>query len=374
MINNFTDIVNALNSLEDIDNVIELLKEKKQQQTAGNTFKSLFKKGYLLEIQYDDNCLVYADRLISVDVAGKNVSYKFGMFGTDGQITFTLITKLNERDFNFTTKIPYAVIFDALVFNNGDGKNPHVAKGLVVCKLERGVYNEKTLVPVENDVLRCLAENRDKVQAAINNEAVNPVQAYDDFDGCDFIAPDMPISAPADMRIFTPESIEESIEEKVEDSATSEADSFEEVYPEHEVDDSILTRTLIAIENWINENKDDDTPKRILAVDIEQNSIHKSANSSVSRRNCYSMWFQKMNLSDDADSITFYTSANKSCDNTYSLKLLPYVDGECYWDTNAEQLIIESGDKLRIVKIRFMNSDGSYAKHEILPEDIKVKR
>lgn len=362
MTNNFTDIVNALNSLEDIDNVIELLKEKKQRQTAGNTFKSLFKKGYLLEIQYDDNCLVYADRLISVDVAGKTVSYEFGMFGTDGQITFTLISKLNERDFNFTTKIPYAVIFDALVFNNGDGKNPHVAKGLVVCKLERGVYNEKTLVPVENDVLRCLAENRDKAQGAINNGAANPVQAYDNSDGCDFIAPD--------MRIFTPESIEE----KVEDSPSSEADSSEEVCPEHEVDDSILTRTLIAIENWINENKDDDTPKRILAVDIEQNSIHKSANSSVSRRNCYSLWFQRMNLSDDADSITFYASANKNCDNTYSLKCLPYEDGECYWDANAEQLIIESGDKLRIVKIRFMNSDGSYAKHEILPEDINVKR
>lgn len=370
MTNNIIDIVNALNSLEDIDNVIELLKEKKQQQTAGNTFKGLFKKGYLLEIQYDDNCLVYADRLISVDVAGKNVSYKFGMFGTDGQITFTLIAKLNERDFNFTSKIPYAIIFDALVFNNGDVKTRHTAKCLVVCKLERGAYNEKTLVPVENDVLRCLAENRDKVQDAINNGTANPVQAYDDSNGCDFIAPDMPISAPADMRIFTPESIEE----KVEDSPPSEADSSEEVCLEHEIDDSILTRTLIAIESWINENKDDDTPKRILAVDIEQNSIHKSANSSVSRRNCYSLWFQRMNLSNDTDSITFYTSANKNCDNTYSLKCLPYVDGTCYWDANSEQLIIESGDKSRIVKIRFMNSDGSYAKHEILPEDIKVKR
>ena len=154
---NINDIINSISD-EKLDAVINALINRKESCSKKAVFETLFKEGHLLEVKYDDNALIYFDRLVFI--CGKDL--EFGIFGTNGEGTAWL--ELDEKDtIVFSKDSPsFSCSYSKISF--GKGKQFNI-NGLTSCKLCRGVYTSKVggHTPVEHDALKLLAKYREKV-------------------------------------------------------------------------------------------------------------------------------------------------------------------------------------------------------------------
>lgn len=349
---NIIDIIDTI-GVDDLDKVIELLKDKKRIHTAGDGFKQVFNSGHIIEIQYDKNCLVYVDRLINVNVAGNTASYTFGMFGTDGKITVTLSSKIDEYGFNFTSSLPYVQVLDSLVFDNSNYKTTHLANALVVCKLMRGVYDKNMLVPVENDALRCLTETRNKVQDAVNKGIADPISQPD---------ADEAVPTPrTDMRIFTPRCLNEN-------SKNTNGEVSEKVEKVEKSSTSLSLETVINdISTWLTTTSDSSKCSKRILVEIDTNKTTTEGNTTVTRRNNLSMTFKSLFIDSPNNTIIFGIEAADCIDSidnkSWKYKINEDESFSFSWDARRGALII-IGTRNNIeackFKIRFMNSDGQF--------------
>lgn len=349
---NIIDIIDTI-GVDDLDKVIELLKDKKRIHTAGDGFKQVFNSGHIIEIQYDKNCLVYVDRLINVNVAGNTASYTFGMFGTDGKITVTLSSKIDEHGFNFTSSLPYVQVLDSLVFDNSNYKTTHLANALVVCKLMRGVYDKNMLVPVENDALRCLTETRNKVQDAVNKGIADPISQPD---------ADEAVPTPrTDMRIFTPRCLNEN-------SKNTNGEVSEKVEKVEKSSTSLSLETVINdISTWLTTTSDSSKCSKRILVEIDTNKTTTEGNTTVTRRNNLSMAFKSLFIDSPNNTIIFGIEAADCIDSidnkSWKYKINEDESFSFSWDARRGALII-IGTRNNIeackFKIRFMNSDGQF--------------
>lgn len=322
---NIDELKNLISTLSKGE--LETIKAAIEQQSKGaeiiDSIKSVFNSGHIIELLVETtngDVRIYTDGFVSATPhPGNSIEIVLSLVN-GGEISFTLDTSTN---WCFSKATPY--------YNITAGR-PQIEtigflKSLIVCKINRGTFNTSNTTPMDFVI-------KEKLNDIKHDAATNQV--------------------PAEKIKMTDKPV--CVEPKSE--------TFE---------DTILKRTLNAVEKWINKNTDEDTKKRHLIVEVDQTSTHKNDNSSVTRRNLYTLSFQKMSLTDDLGSITFYTSTDKNCENKYSLNLFPFVDGDCYWDKKAEQLVIANKDKTHTIKVRFMNPDGTFAKNEILPSDIDIQ-
>lgn len=355
---NIIDIIDTI-GVDDLDKVIELLKDKKRIHTAGDGFKQVFNSGHIIEIQYDKNCLVYVDRLINVNVAGNTASYTFGMFGTDGKITVTLSSKIDEHGFNFTSSLPYVQVLDSLVFDNSNYKTTHLANALVVCKLMRGVYDKNMLVPVENDALRCLTETRNKVQEAVNKGIADPISQPN---------ADEAVPTPrTDMRIFTPRCLNENSE----NTNREVGEKLEEAEEAERVEKSSIALSLETVINdistWLTTTSDSSKCSKRILVEIDTNKTTTEGNTTVTRRNNLSMAFKSLFI-DSSNNTILFGIESADCIDSIDSKSWKYKINEdesfsFSWDARSGAFII-IGTRNNIeackFKIRFMNSNGQF--------------
>ena len=153
---NINDIINSISD-EKLDVVINALVNRKESCLKKGVFETLFKEGHLLEVKYDDNALIYFDRLVFI--CGKDL--EFGIFGTNGESTAWL--ELDEKDnIAFSKDSPsFSCSYSKISFKKGKFK----VNGLTSCKLCRGVYTSNVggHTPVEHDALKLLAKYREKL-------------------------------------------------------------------------------------------------------------------------------------------------------------------------------------------------------------------
>lgn len=154
---NINDIINSISD-EKLDAVINALINRKESCSKKAVFETLFKEGHLLEVKYDDNALIYFDRLVFI--CGKDL--EFGIFGTNGEATAWL--ELDEKDTIAFSKDSPSLSCSYSKISFGKRKQFNV-NGLTSCKLCRGVYTSKVggHTPVEHDTLKLLAKYREKV-------------------------------------------------------------------------------------------------------------------------------------------------------------------------------------------------------------------
>lgn len=321
-INELTNLIGTLSKGE-----LETIKAAIEQQSKGaeiiDSIKSVFNSGHIIELLVETaegDARIYTDGFVSATpLANDNIGIVLSLVN-GGEISFTLDTSTN---WCFSKVAPYYNISA----NHPQIENVGSLKSLIVCKINRGTFNTSNTTPMDFVIKEKL--NTIKHAAATNQVPVEKIKMTD-----------------------KPVCVE------------PKAETFE---------DTLLKRTLNAVEKWINKNTDEDTKKRYLIVEVDQSSTHKNDNSSVTRRNLYTLSFQKMSLTDNLSSITFYTSTDKNCGTKYSPNLISFVDGDCYWDKKAGQLVIANKDNTHTIKIRFMNPGGTFAKNEILPDDIDIK-
>ena len=320
---------------------LEAIKAAIEQQSKGaeiiDSIKNVFNSGHIIELLVETangDARIYTDGFVSATpYPGNSVEVVLSLVN-GGEISFTLDTSTN---WCFSKAAPY--------YNITAGR-PQIEtigflKSLIVCKINRGTFNTSNTTPMDFDI-------KEKLSDIKHDAATNQV--------------------PAEKIKMTDKPVCTDVSAPLCDEPKTVC-----VEPKEDEEDNILERTLAAVEKWINTNTDEDAKKRHLIAEIDQNSTHKNANSSVTRRNLYTLSFQKMSLTDNLGSITFYTSTDKNCETKYTPKLLPFVNGDCYWDKKAEQLVIANEDNTYTIKIRFMNSDGTFAKNEILPDDIDIR-
>lgn len=307
---------------------LETIKAAIEQQSKGaeiiDSIKSVFNSGHIIELLVETangDARIYTDGFVSATPhPGNSIEIVLSLVN-GGEISFTLDTSTN---WCFSKATPYYNI----TAGRPQIENIGFLKSLIVCKINRGTFNTSNTTPMDF----VIKEKLNDIKHDVKNKQI-PAEKIDTTNA--------PICASS---------------------------------PDEEFDDvDMLTETLKAVEKWINKNTDEDTKKRHLIVEVDQTSTHKNDNSSVTRRNLYTLSFQKMSFTDNLGSITFYTSTNKNCETKYSPNLLPFVNGDCYWDKKAEQLVIANEDNTHTIKIRFMNPDGTFAKNEILPSDIDIQ-
>lgn len=307
---------------------LETIKAAIEQQSKGaeiiDSIKSVFNSGHIIELLVETangDARIYTDGFVSATPhPGNSIEIVLSLVN-GGEISFTLDTSTN---WCFSKATPYYNI----TAGRPQIENIGFLKSLIVCKINRGTFNTSNTTPMDF----VIKEKLNDIKHDVKNKQI-PAEKIDTTNA--------PICASS---------------------------------PDEEFDDvDMLTETLKAVEKWINKNTDEDTKKRHLIVEVDQTSTHKNDNSSVTRRNLYTLSFQKMSFTDNLGSITFYTSTNKNCETKYSSNLLPFVNGDCYWDKKAEQLVITNEDNTHTIKIRFMNPDGTFAKNEILPSDIDIQ-
>ena len=307
---------------------LETIKAAIEQQSKGaeiiDSIKSVFNSGHIIELLVETangDARIYTDGFVSATPhPGNSIEIVLSLVN-GGEISFTLDTSTN---WCFSKATPYYNI----TAGRPQIENIGFLKSLIVCKINRGTFNTSNTTPMDF----VIKEKLNDIKHDVKNKQI-PAEKIDTTNA--------PICASS---------------------------------PDEEFDDvDMLTETLKAVEKWINKNTDEDTKKRHLIVEVDQTSTHKNDNSSVTRRNLYTLSFQKMSFTDNLSSITFYTSTDKNCETKYSPNLLPFVDGDCYWDKKAEQLVIANEDNTHTIKIRFMNPDGTFAKNEILPSDIDIQ-
>ena len=322
---NINELKNLIGTLSKGE--LETIKAAIEQQSKGaeiiDSIKSVFNSGHIIELLVETangDARIYTDGFVSTTpLANDNIGIALSLVN-GGEISFTLDTSTN---WCFSKTTPYYNI----TAGRPQIENIGSLKSLIVCKINRGTFNTSNTTPMDFIIKEKL--NNIKHDVATNQVPVENIKMTD-----------KPVC----------------VEPKPE--------TFE---------DAILKRTLNAVEKWINKNTDEDTKKRHLIAEVDQTATHKNDNSSVTRRNLYTLSFQKMSLTDNLGSITFYTSTDKNCGTKYSPNLLPFINGDCYWDKKAEQLVITNKDNTHTIKIRFKNSDGTFAKNEILPGDIDIK-
>ena len=153
---NINNIINSISD-EKLDVVINALINRKESCLKKAVFETLFKEGHLLEVKYDNNALIYFDRLVFI--CGKDL--EFGIFGTNGESTAWL--ELDEKDnIAFSKDSPsFSCSYSKISF----GKGKFNVNGLTSCKLCRDVYTSNVggHTPVEHDALKLLAKYREKV-------------------------------------------------------------------------------------------------------------------------------------------------------------------------------------------------------------------
>lgn len=306
---------------------LETIKAAIEQQSKGaeiiDSIKSVFNSGHIIELLVETangDARIYTDGFVSATPhPGNSIEIVLSLVN-GGEISFTLDTSTNWC-FNKTTP------FYNITTGRPRIENIGLLKSLIVCKINRGTFNTSNTTPMDFVIKEKLSDI--KHDAAAHQVPIEKIKVTD-----------KPVCAEPKTETF---------------------------------EDTILKRALNAVEKWINKNTDKDTNKRHLVVEVDQHSTHKNGNSSVTRRNLYTLSFEKMSLTDNLGSINFYTSVDKDCKNTYSLNLLSFIDGICYWNKKSEQFVIKNEDNTHIIKIRFMNPDGTYAQNEILPEDIDIK-
>lgn len=156
---NINNIINSISD-EKLDTVINALINRKEACSKKAVFETLFNEGHLLEVRYDDNALIYFDRLVSI--CGKEL--KFGIFGTNGEGAAWL--ELDEKDnIAFSKDSPsFSCSYSKISFEKGKFK----VNALTSCKLCRGVYTSNVggHTPVEHDALKLLAKYREKINDA----------------------------------------------------------------------------------------------------------------------------------------------------------------------------------------------------------------
>ena len=306
---------------------LETIKAAIEQQSKGaeiiDSIKSVFNSGHIIELLVETasgDARIYTDGFVSATpLANDNIGIALSLVN-GGEISFTLDTSTN---WCFSKATPYYNI----AAGHPQIENIGFLKSLIVCKINRGIFNTSNNTPMDFVI-------KEKFNDIKHDVVTNQV--------------------PAEKIKMTDKPV----------CTEPKPETFE---------DTILKRTLNVVEKWINKNADEDTNKRHLIVEVDQHSTHKNSNSSVTRRNLYTLSFQKMSLTDDLGSITFYTSTDKNCENKYSLNLFPFINGDCYWDKKAEKLVIQNKDSTHTIKIRFMNPDGTFAKNEILPDDMDIR-
>lgn len=307
---------------------LETIKAAIEQQSKGaeiiDSIKNVFNSGHIIELLIEtgnDDIRIYTDGFVSATpYPDNNVEIVLSLVN-GGEISFTLDTSTN---WCFSKATPY---YNVTWHQRPQIENIGYLKSLIVCKINRGTFNTSNTTPMDFVIKEKLSDI--KHDAATNQIPAEKIQMTD-----------KPVCAEPKSETF---------------------------------EDTILKRTLNAVEKWINKNTDEDTKKRHLIVEVDQTSTHKNDSASVTRRNLYTLSFQKMSLTDNLGSIIFYTSTDKNCETKYTPNLLPFFDGNCYWDKKAEQLVIINKDNTYTIKIRFMNPDGTFAKNEILPDDIDIK-
>lgn len=322
-IDEFKNLIGTLSKGE-----LETIKAAIEQQSKGaeiiDSIKNVFNSGHIIELLIETgnaDIRIYTDGFVSATpYPDNNVEIVLSLVN-GGEISFTLDTSTN---WCFSKATPY---YNVTWHQRPQIENIGYLKSLIVCKINRGTFNTSNTTPMDFDI-------KEKLSDIKHDVATNQI--------------------PAEKIQMTDEPV----------CAELKSETFE---------DTILKKTLNAVEKWINNNTDKDINKRHLVVEVDQHSTHKNGNSSVTRRNLYTLSFQRMSLTDNLGSITFYTSTDKNCENKYSPNLLPFINGDCYWDKKAEQLVIANKDNTHTIKIRFMNSDGTFAKNEILPDDIDIK-
>lgn len=322
---------------------LETIKAAIEQQSKGaeiiDSIKNVFNSGHIIELLIEtgnDDIRIYTDGFVSATpYPDNNVEIVLSLIN-GGEISFTLDTSTN---WCFSKATPY---YNVTWHQRPQIENIGFLKSLIVCKINRGTFNTSNTTPMDFVIKKKLSDIK---HDAVTNQV--PAEKIDTTDRV--ICPNTPVCTLAPGEEFLNSSDEE----------------FDDV--------NMLTETLKAVEKWINKNTDEDTKKRHLIVEVDQTSTHKNDNSSVTRRNLYTLSFQKMSFNGNLDSVIFYTSTDDNCKSKFTPNLLPFVNGDCYWDKKSEQLVITNEDNTHTIKIRFMNPDGTFAKNEILPDDIDIE-
>lgn len=152
---NINDIINSISD-EKLDAVICALNNRKKSATKRAVFDTLFNTGHILEVQYNDNSLIYLDKIINV--YPKCIQMR--VWSTD----IIVGLEIDDQDaVAFSHDAPSFGCYRSKIIING---NEYKIRNLTSCRLNRGIYasNIGGHCPIEHDAMKSLANCCEKIK------------------------------------------------------------------------------------------------------------------------------------------------------------------------------------------------------------------
>lgn len=168
---NINCIIDSIND-EQLDAVICALNNRKKSATKRAVFDTLFNTGHILEVQYNDNSLIYLDKITKV----YSKCIQMRVWSTD----IIVGLEIDDQDaVAFSHDAPSFGCYRSKIIING---NEYKIRNLTSCRLNRGIYasNIGGHCPIEHDAMKSLANCCEKIKEVpkvyVSNNSESPKQ------------------------------------------------------------------------------------------------------------------------------------------------------------------------------------------------------